>query len=77
MADRPRFGPAGVPPTFIELKASLADVPRLLRKKGLTLLSMKPSIGAASHRSVENTLNSYVQAQGRMTFGSACMAPIL
>ena len=35
MADRPRFGPAGVPPTFIELKASLADVPRLLRQEGL------------------------------------------
>lgn len=35
MADRPRFGPAGVPPTFIELKASLIDVPRLLREERL------------------------------------------
>jgi len=35
MADRPRFGPAGVPPTFKILKAGLADVPRLLREEGL------------------------------------------
>ena len=35
MADRPRFGPAGVPPLFRLLKATLADVPRLLREEGL------------------------------------------
>ena len=35
MADRPRFGPAGVPPTFRALKATLMDVPRLLREEGL------------------------------------------
>jgi deoxyribonuclease-4 len=35
MADRPRFGPAGVPPTFKIMKAGLADVPRLLREEGL------------------------------------------
>jgi deoxyribonuclease-4 len=35
MADRPRFGPAGVPPTFKMMKASLEDVPRLLREEGL------------------------------------------
>ncbi|MEM2103474.1 MAG: TIM barrel protein [Candidatus Bathyarchaeia archaeon] len=35
MADRPRFGPAGIPPTFKALKATLADVPRLLRDEGL------------------------------------------
>ncbi|MBC7130208.1 TIM barrel protein [Candidatus Bathyarchaeota archaeon] len=35
MADRPRFGPAGVPPTFKEMKAKLFDVPRLLREEGL------------------------------------------
>jgi deoxyribonuclease-4 len=35
MADRPRFGPAGVPPIFRALKATLADVPRLLREEGL------------------------------------------
>ncbi|MEM2911293.1 MAG: TIM barrel protein [Candidatus Bathyarchaeia archaeon] len=35
MADRPRFGPAGVPPSFRALKASLTDVPRLLREEGL------------------------------------------
>jgi deoxyribonuclease-4 len=35
MASRPRFGPAGVPPTFKVLKASLADVPKLLREEGL------------------------------------------
>jgi deoxyribonuclease-4 len=35
MADRPRFGPAGVPPTFRMLKASLEDVPRLLKAEGL------------------------------------------
>jgi deoxyribonuclease-4 len=35
MADRPRFGPAGVPPTFKIMKASLADVPKLLREEGL------------------------------------------
>jgi deoxyribonuclease-4 len=35
MADRPRFGPAGVPPTFRAMKAALTDVPRLLREEGL------------------------------------------
>jgi deoxyribonuclease-4 len=35
MADRPRFGPAGVPPWFKAMKAVLTDVPRLLRGEGL------------------------------------------
>ncbi|MEM2387181.1 MAG: TIM barrel protein [Candidatus Bathyarchaeia archaeon] len=35
MADHPRFGPAGVPPSFRAMKASLIDVPRLLREEGL------------------------------------------
>lgn len=35
MADRPRFGPAGVPPTFRMMKAALSDVPKLLRDEGL------------------------------------------
>ena len=35
MADRPRFGPAGVPPSFRRLKAALEDVPKLLQKEGL------------------------------------------
>jgi endonuclease IV len=35
MADRPRFGPAGVPPSFRAMKAALTDVPRLLREEGL------------------------------------------
>ncbi|MEM3578698.1 MAG: TIM barrel protein [Candidatus Bathyarchaeia archaeon] len=35
MADRPRFGPAGVPPSFKAMKATLIDVPRLLQEEGL------------------------------------------
>jgi deoxyribonuclease-4 len=35
MADRTRFGPAGVPPAFRAMKAGLADVPRFLREEGL------------------------------------------
>ena len=35
MADHPRFGPAGVPPAFRMMKASLEDVPMLLREEGL------------------------------------------
>lgn len=35
MADRPRFGPAGVPPTLKMLNASLRDVPMFLREEGL------------------------------------------
>ena len=35
MADRPRFGPAGVPPLFRILRARLSDVPGLLREEGL------------------------------------------
>jgi len=35
MVDHPRFGPAGVPPGFKALKATLMDVPRLLREEGL------------------------------------------
>jgi deoxyribonuclease-4 len=35
MADRPRFGPAGVPPLFRILGAKVADVPGLLREEGL------------------------------------------
>jgi len=35
MADRLRFGPAGVPLAFRVMKATLADVPRLLKEEGL------------------------------------------
>lgn len=35
MADHPRFGPAGVPQAFRKMKASLPDVPKLLRNEGL------------------------------------------
>lgn len=35
MADRPRFGPAGIPPLFRILGAELADVPGLLREEEL------------------------------------------
>ena len=35
MADRPRFGPAGVPPSFRMVDASLQDIPKLLREEGL------------------------------------------
>src|SRR4030042_278840 len=35
MADRPRFGPAGVPPTFKMLNTPLQEVPMLLREEGL------------------------------------------
>jgi len=35
MADHPRFGPAGVPPSFRIVKAGLSDVPKLLQQEGL------------------------------------------
>ena len=35
MANRPRFGPAGVPPFFRKIGAKVADVPVLLRQEGL------------------------------------------
>jgi len=35
MADRPRFGPAGVPPAFHALKGSITDVPKYLRDEDL------------------------------------------
>ncbi|MGF3521501.1 MAG: TIM barrel protein [Candidatus Bathyarchaeia archaeon] len=35
MADRPRFGPSGVPPIFRLMGAKLADVPKLLKAEGL------------------------------------------
>src|SRR3972149_1766697 len=35
MADRPRFGPAGVPPLFRIIGANFSDVPELLREEGL------------------------------------------
>jgi deoxyribonuclease-4 len=35
MADRPRFGPAGVPPSFRLMKTALTDVPEILREEGL------------------------------------------
>ena len=38
MADRPRFGPAGVPPLFRIIGAKLSDVPELLREEGLDAL---------------------------------------
>ena len=38
MADRPRFGPAGIPPAFHLLKATLVDVPQFLREIGLDAL---------------------------------------
>ena len=38
MAERTRFGPAGVPPMFRLMGAELPDVPRLLRVEGLDAL---------------------------------------
>jgi deoxyribonuclease IV len=38
MADRARFGPAGVPPTFKWTKAGLEDVPAFLHAEGLDAL---------------------------------------
>lgn len=38
MADRPRFGPAGVPLTFRMMKARVEDVPLLLKQEGLDAL---------------------------------------
>lgn len=35
MADHPRFGPAGIPPTFKLISTHLADVPSFLRHEGL------------------------------------------
>ena len=35
MADRPRFGPAGVPPTFKALKSPVSEVPKYLHNEGL------------------------------------------
>jgi deoxyribonuclease-4 len=35
MADHPRFGPAGVPQIFRLLKATLSDIPKLLREEDL------------------------------------------
>lgn len=35
MADRARFGPAGIPPIFRIMKAELNDVPKLLKEEGL------------------------------------------
>lgn len=38
MADRARFGPAGIPPTFKWVNAELEDVPALLHEEGLDAL---------------------------------------
>ncbi len=38
MADRPRFGPAGVPPLFRFVTSDWSDVPKLLRQEGLDAL---------------------------------------
>lgn len=35
MADRPRFGPAGVPPAFRDLKLPVVEFPRYLHNEGL------------------------------------------
>ena len=38
MPDKPRFGPAGIPSWFKELKAPVNELPRLLQKEGLSAL---------------------------------------
>ena len=38
MPDRPRFGPAGIPDRFKQLKAPTSDLPRFLREEGLDAL---------------------------------------
>ncbi len=43
MADRPRFGPAGVPPLFRVMGAELSDVPKLLREEGLDAFEYQAS----------------------------------
>jgi deoxyribonuclease-4 len=35
MADRPRFGPAGIPPLFEMAGAKLSEIPKLLQEEGL------------------------------------------
>jgi hypothetical protein len=35
MTEHTRFGPAGVPPMFRLMGATMADVPKLLREEGL------------------------------------------
>jgi deoxyribonuclease-4 len=35
MADRPRFGPAGIPPVFTAMKHPLEEIPGFLRGEGL------------------------------------------
>jgi len=53
MSLRARFGPAGVPPKFRQLKITVSEVPRLLRDEGLDAFEYeavrwgkKPQIGA-------------------------------
>ena len=43
MAERTRFGPAGVPPMFRMLGATTADVPKLLREEGLDAFEYQAS----------------------------------
>jgi deoxyribonuclease-4 len=38
VADRPRFGPAGIPSAFKELKAPTSELPRFLQREGLDAL---------------------------------------
>jgi len=43
MAERTRFGPAGVPPTFRLMGASTVDVPKLLHEEGLDAFEYQAS----------------------------------
>jgi deoxyribonuclease-4 len=64
MADHPRFGPAGVPPSFRFIKAALADVPRLLQEEGLD---------AFEYEAVRWGKKPQIKKEDAEEFGSAAM----
>ena len=50
MTEHTRFGPAGVPPMFRLMGATMPDVPKLLHEEGLTLSSTKHPGGDLNRR---------------------------
>ena len=58
MAEHTRFGPAGVPPMFRLLGATMSDVPRLLHEEGLDAFEYQAVRWVQSHRLNGNMLKN-------------------
>ena len=74
MTEHTRFGPAGVPPMFRLLGATMTDVPKLLHEEGLDAFEYQASRwGPKPQMKIEDAQKLGEEAK-KTTLNSACTA---